>query len=799
MNTWLQDFRAAARSLGRAPGSAIVVALTLAVAIGANTLAFSVVQGVLVRPLPYPHPERLVRIWETAPAGPDELRSIAHPTLDEWRGSVRSLAVVALFGPWSVDLGGEGRPEQLTGAAVSGDFFRVLGVAPAHGRELLPAEQRPGGPRAILLGDAFWRRRFGGDAAVLGRNLVLSGQPFTVVGILPPGFAYPKDAQFWVSTGVDPEYDRRSARHLSAIARLRPGVTIAAATAELLAREHALGERLPESYRGFGVRLFPLREWIVADARPALTLLAAAVAAVLLLACANIANLMLHRAMRREGEIAVRTALGASGGRLVRLLLAESLTLAMLGAALGLALAAGGLRLFRAFAADRFPRLDEVSLDARSLLYTAALAVGTGLLVGLLPALHARSPRVHGVLEAGGRTRSAGVSRTRLRGALVVAQTGIAVTLLVVAGLLLRTLAGLAAVAPGLVTEHVLTFHVGLPPAREDDSAFVVAFYQRLQERLAAVPGVVDVAFASRLPLSGEDHSSSFRLRGEVEGAGPRRSAQDRAISPGYFRTLRVPLRGREFAPSDGRGAAPVAMVNEAFARRYFPGGDAVGQWFLPGRGEVVPRQIVGVAGDTRQFGLDVSAEPEYYLPQAQDPWPWVSVVVRTAGAPRPLLPALERAVWSLAPSMPLTAVRSMEEMQAATLAARRWNALVLATFAALALALASIGAYSVMAYLVGERRREMSIRLALGARPVELLRATMRQGLRLAAAGAGLGVLAAGVASRTLRSLLFGIAPLDPVTFLAVVALVVAAVALASLLPARRAAHVDPVRVLRD
>ena len=799
MSALLFDLRSAVRSALRSPASTVVVVTTLAVAIGANTLAFSLVHGILLRPLPYPEPERLVRLWETAPAGPDELRSIAHPTLAEWQRGLRSFESIALFGPWSFDLAGEGRPEQVPGATVSGDYFRTLGVEPALGRTFVDAELRPGGPRAVLLGDGLWRRRFGADPGVLGRTLVLSGQPYAVVGVLPPGFEYPKGAELYASTAIDPEHDAAAARHLSAVARLREGVTHARASGELAAMARTLAARLPETHRGHGLRLVPMREWIVGDARPALLVLTGVVGAVLLLACANVANLMLHRTLRREREIAVRTALGASGWRVVRLLLVESLGVATLGAALGVAIATGGLRLVRVFAADRFPRLDEVALDSQVLLFTAGLAALSGLLAGLLPALHAVSSQMRALVASGGRTASAGVSRMRLRGALVVAQTSIAVALLVVAGLLLRTLWGLASVEPGLSTERALVFEVALPPAQQEDAPFVVEFFDRLRERLAAVPGVSGVALASRLPLSGEDHSSSFRFPSEPEEAALARSAQDRAVTPGYFRTLGVPVRGREFADSDRSGAPAVALVNESFARRFFPGRDALGEWFVPARAGGVARRIVGVAGDTRQAGLDVPVEPEYYLPHAQDPWPFLHVVVRTSGPPRSLLPALERAVWSLAPDMPLTEVSTLEDMEGATLSGRRWNAALLLSFAGLALGLATLGTYSVMATLVRERRREMGVRLALGARPAELQRATLGSGLRLAGLGAAIGALFAAGASRAVSSLLFGVSALDPATFAAVVAFVVAAVGLASLLPARRAAAVDPLVVLRD
>lgn len=798
MDQLIHDLRSAVRSALRTPGSTTLVVLTLAVAIGANTLAFSVVHGILVQPLPYPQPDRLVRIFETAPGQPDELRSVAHPTLGEWRGSVGAFEGLALFGPWSVDLAADGHPEQLSGAAVSGEFFRVFGVPPARGREFLPEELRPHGARAIVLADSLWRRRFGGDLAILGRALDLSGETFLVVGVMPPGFAYPARAEFWVTTGIDPEYDSRGARHLSAVARLRPGTTVEEATAELTAREHALGERLPDNYAGFGVKLYPLRDWIVGDSRPALRALFAAVAAVLAIACANIANLMLHRSLRRGREMAVRAALGAGRGRLARQLFAESLSLALLGGGLGVLLANLGLRLFRVAAADRFPRIGEVVLDGRVLLFTLAVAVTTGLLVGLLPALHAQSPRLQGSLSSGARTHSADPSRGRLRRALVVAQTAVAVGLLVVAGLLVRTLLRLAATESGLDPEGLLTFHVGLPPARQEDESYVVSFYRELHERLAAVPGVAAVGFASRLPLSGEDHSSWFRLPGDPPDAARRRSAQDRAVSAGYFAALRVPVRGREFERTDGPTAPPVAMVNETFARRYFAGRDPIGQWLHTGR-DAAPHQIVGVAGDTRQFGLDTPAEPEFYLPQDQDPWPWLSVVVRTGGEPRSLLPLLERAVWSLARDMPLTDVRTMDQMQAAALASRRWNALVLAAFALVALALAAVGTYSVMSHLVGERRREMGIRLALGASPAGLLSSTLSQGLRLAIAGTVVGSLAAVGAAGALRKLLFGVGALDPLTFGAVALLVAGAILLASLLPARRAATIDPIQALRE
>jgi predicted permease len=795
----LRDCSYAVRSLRGRPGFTAAALLTIALGTGANTAVFSIVNAVLLRPLPYENPDRLVRIFETPPGRPDDLYSVARPTLEDWENGLASFEGVALHGPWSLDISAGGKPEQLEGASVSPAFFSVLRASPSLGRAFTAEEHRPGGDRAILLGDGLWRRRFGADAAVLGRRLTLDGESFDVIGVMPRGFAYPRGAEFWVTNAVDAEFDRREARHLSAIGRLKPGVPIAGATAELTSVEQRLAERFPRTYAGFGIRLIPLQDRIVGSARQPLFVLMAAVGAILLIACANVANLMLARAADRQRELAIRTALGASAGQVARQLLVESLVLSLGGALLGLIGAWWGLDAIRALGADRIPRIAETTLDARVLAFTLAIAIGSGLLVGLLPLVHAIAPDLHSHLEAGSRTHTPDRRRTALRSGLVVAQTAMALVLLAAAGLLIRSFARLTAVDTGLRTEGLLTFHLGLSEARAKDPAFVTAFYRDLQARIESLPGVSSAGMASRLPLSGDDHSSRFRLPGETPEPGQERSAQDRAVSPAYFRTLGVPVRGREFTETDGSTAAPVAMVNETFARRHLPGTDAVGQWIIPARAGGLPRRIVGVAGDTRQSAADVPAEPEFYLPHAQDPWPWLSVVVRTTVEPRSVLPAVERTVWSLDKEMPVTDVRTMEEMRSASVAPRRLNMLLLGAFAAIALVLAALGTYSVMAYIVVERRREMGIRLALGARPADVRLLMLSQGLRLGGLGAALGLLGAVSVSGLMRGLVFALEPSDPATLGVGTIVLGASVLLACILPARRAARLDPMVVLRE
>ncbi|MGH9869760.1 MAG: ABC transporter permease [Candidatus Polarisedimenticolia bacterium] len=792
----VRDLQHTLRSLHAAPGYAAMAILTLALGIGANTLIWSIVDGVVLRPLPYEDSGRLVRVFETAP-GSGELRSIAHPTLDMWT-DLDSFENIALYGPWSLDLSGDGRPERLEGAAVSGGFFQTLRVQPVLGRAFTPDEHRPGGPKTIVLGDALWRRRFAAEQGTLGRELALDGSRFEVIGIMPRGFAYPAGADYWVTTALDHEHGARRARHLSAIGRLRPGVHISAARAELLTVESSLSEAYPEAYDGFGIQLIPLHERIVGPVRSSLLLMMAAAGAVLLIACTNVANLTLGRASGRRREFAVRTALGASIGRIARLVVIESLVLAAIGGTVGVLASSLALDALRDSLGERLPRMVEVTLDLRVLGFAVMVTLFTGILVGLAPLLHVLQPDLYNQLRQGGGGRTATQSHDRLRGGLVVAQTAMAIVLLSAAGLLARSFTKLAAVESGVRLEGVLSFHIGLPPAREADTAYVVDFYRRLRERLEAIPGVEVAGLASRLPLSGDDHSNSFRLGNEAPIPGQERSAQDRAVSPGYFRALGIPVRGRDFSDQDTPTSPAVAIVNESFAQRYFPGQEALGEWFVPSRAGGVPRQIVGVAGDARQFGLDSPAEPEFYLPHAQDPWPWLSVVVKSSSEPLSLVRPAEHAVWSLDPSLPLTEVRTMEGIQAETLGPRRLGVTLIAVFAGLALILATIGTYGVMSYGVTQRLPEVAVRMALGAGPADVLRLVVGRGLRLAAIGLSLGLAGALAAGRLLQGMLFGVGTWDVGTLVVAAGILGGAVLLASYLPARHASRLEPLSILK-
>ena len=800
MDSLLQDIRYSVRALMKSRGLVLLAVLCLALGIGTNAGLFGLVNGVLLRPLPYAEPARLVRVFETPPRDPDELRSTALPTIADWNRELRSLEPVASYSPWSFDVTGGDRPEQIEGASVSRELFPVLRAQPLIGRTFSADEDRPTGPRAIVLGHELWQRRFGGDSAILGRSLTLNGVQFTVVGVMRPGFAFPPGAELWASTAVDHEFEARDARHVSVLGRLQSGATIETARAELQDIERRLAERFPKNYANYGVKLIPLHERITGNIRPALLTLFGAVTFVLLIACANVANLLLARATSRRTEMALRAALGATRGRIVRQLVTESVMLSVVGGAVGAIVATLMLSVLRALGPSNIPRLGDVTVDTRVLAFTFLVAMITGLVFGLAPALAASRVDPHTMLQEGGRGSTPARVRQRVRGALVVAELALALVLVVGAGLLIRSLHALTTVDPGVRVENVLTFHVGLPPAKHADRAYIVEFYRQLRERLGTAPGAVAVGLASRLPLSGDDHSARVRLEGEPDVPGSGRQMQDRAVSPGYFRALGISLRtGREFTNADASNSPPVVIVNESLAGRLFPGESALGKRIIPSRAGNVSREIVGVVADARQFGVDVPAEPEFYIPHAQDPWPWLNVVVRTAGDPARFARAAEAAVWSLDPNMPLTQVRSMEDMLAASLAPRRFNMIVLGVFAVVALLLAVVGIYGVMASLVAQRTREIGIRVALGAGRSHVMTLVVGHASMLAGIGVAVGLAAAMALSRVMSGLLFGVGPMDPVTFVATGVLLGGVALAASYVPARRAMRVDPVVALKN
>jgi putative ABC transport system permease protein len=777
----------------------VVPILSLAIGIGATTGVFSVVHAILLQPLPYPDPDRLVRVFEVAtPAQGRDLRSIAIPTLADWRRDVHLFDELALYGPVTFDVAGDAA-EQVHGAVTSASFFTVLGVSPAQGRTYTRDEERPGSAPVVLLSHGLWQRRFGGRVDVVGQPLRMNRRTFTVIGVMPPRFAYPAGAELWTSLAVDEEYDARAARHLSGLARLKPGVSLTAATEDLLTAERGLARQYPNIYAERGVRLIPLAERLVGGVRPLLFVLAGAVTLVLLIACVNVANLLLTRAIARRREIALCLAIGASRTSLARQMLFEALTLFIVAGTMGVGVAAVIVGSVRNLTTDILPRADSVALSWPVVLFAVVVAAVTGLLFGCVPAWQASSTSPAVSLVDARRGATGGRSVGQLRASLIVAETGLAAMLLVGAGLLVRSLLHLNQVDPGLPIANVVTFSVTAPPNVNKNPDAVVRFSRDLRERAAGIPGVRGVAMGSRLPLSGADHSNGFRLAGEPVDPSREHSSQDRAVTPGFFRALGIPvLRGREFTDEDAATSEPVIIVNAAFARDYFPTSGAIGKRVIPSRAGGMSREIVGVVGDTRQFSLDAPAVPEFYIPHAQDPWPFLGVAVRTSGDPASIVPHLRATLAALDPDLSLGNLRTMEQITAEGGAQRRLVTMILTVFAVAAYGLAAIGLYGVVAFAVAARTAEIGIRVALGASRRHVVAVVVGRGVGLASLGAACGLLAAWPLSRWLRGLLFGVTTTDPAT-LTVVALLIPAVALlAAIIPTRRALAIDPVDALR-
>ena len=800
VSAFYSDLRQALKLLARRPGFTLLSVLILGLGLGTATGTFSIVNGVLLRPLPYPSPDRIVRIYETAPEAQGAgLRSIAIPTLHVWEKELRSFEQVALYGPTSFDLTSGDRPVRLNGVAVSRSFFAVMGVQPMIGRSFTAEEDRPGGALTIILSHRLWMDRFGGDRAVIGQSLRLDRAQFTVIGVMPPDFSYPARPDFWASLATDHEYDAVSARHMGGIGRLKAGQTVATAAADLLRVEELMARENPKSYANYGVRLIPLQERLVGEVRPALRILAGAVGLVLLIACVNAANLLLARSAARRREMALRLALGAKRSRLVRQLVLESVVLFGLAGTVGLGLATLIVRGARGVGNNILPLADLIRLDWPVVMFALALAALTGLASGLFPALQASAAAPRAALGDGSRSGS-GPRTHRARAVLIVAETGLTAMLLVAAGLLLRSMQRLNAVDPGFPTERMLIFTVSLPSGENREAVAIVSAFDRIRERIEAIAEVESVALGSRLPLSGEDHSNSFFLAGVPGDPANALSAQDRAVSAGYFRAMGIPvLRGREFTSNDGAGAPPVAVINQAFAERYFPGVDPIGQRFRPTRAGNLEREVVGVVGNARQFGLDVPAEPEFYLSHGQDAWPFMNFAVRTSIEPRRLIAQVEEAVWSIDPELPLAEVRTMDEMTAESGARRRLAAICLTAFAVMAYILAAAGLYGVIAHAVTQRTPEIGIRMALGASARGVARMVVQQGLRLVTLGAAIGLVLAIPFSQALRGLLFGVTGTDPITYLAIALLLPGVGLIAVLVPARRAMRTDPAIVMRE
>jgi len=794
MRGFLQDLRQALRRLVAAPGFALVAIVALALGIGANTAIFTVVDAALLRPLPYLAADHLVAIEATST---EDSRATAVTGADflDLRGLASVSGVTAMRGH-GINLAGE-HPERVSGAVVSSNFFSVLGARLLAGRGFAVADGAT--PREAVLGEALWRRRFSADPGIVGQTVTMNGEPFTVVGVASADLQLPSGSELWVTPRwkvpdhpLRPQIDTsadRDAAYLDVVARLKPGATPATLNAEAIALGKRLERDFPSNNQGRSFHVTPLRESLYGDLRPTLLLLSAAVAFILLIACANVANLMLARAVSRQHEVAVRQALGAPRWRLIRLFLAESLLLAVFGAALGLSVSLWAAPALAALS-PAYVRPDTLHLDGRILAFTAGLALATALAFGMIPAWQTAAPA--DAMREAGRAGTSGRRRSRLRSALIVAEVALALVLLIGAGLMMRSFERLSGVNPGFDPSSATAADIWLPQAKYPDSARQVSFYLRLVRALSHAPGVTSAAAVSRLPLSGGNSSRTVNF---PQASDKMVLADYRLATAGYFETMRIPLHiGRVFTEGEVDAGARVAVVNEAFARAAFEGRGALGNQILV-TGDGKPVEIVGVVGDVKHISLAVPARPEVYLPISVETWPFMTLVVRGQGD---LSGVLRSETMALDPDQPLYRVGTVESRLATSLGPRRFNAYLLGLLAAVALVLAITGIYGVLSYSVAQRTREMGIRLALGATPGAVLGLVVGDAFRLVGMGVAIGVCAALGLTQLLRTLLFGVSATDPGTYAALAVLLCGVALLASLVAGRRATSVDPALALR-
>ena len=796
----LQDLRYGLRLLLRSPGFALAAIVSLALGIGANTAIFSVVNTVLLRPLPYPDVDRVVMVWDSNPSRGWDQFAVSPGNFADWKARQTVFDTLVALRTRSLVLTGHDEPERLSGLLATEQFFDLTGTPPILGRAFAARDFEAGTERVVVLTDALWKRRFGGRADVLGSPLTLGDETYTVIGILPAQSSLPTGAELLAPLVLTAEErQHHGAHYLLAMGRLKSGLASATATSAMRDLARQIETEHKDSNTGWTVRLVPIYEAVVGGIRPALLVLAAAVGVVLLIACANVANLLLARAATRRGEIAVRAALGAGRGRLIRQLLTESLLLSSLGGALGLVLGTWAVDLIKALQPGTLPRVQSLAVDGRVLLFTFLVSVVTGLLFGAAPGLLLSRASLQGTLQQGGRGVRGRLSR-RMRGALVAAQVAMSLVLLVAAGLQIRSLERLLAVDPGFEPADVLTFKVNLPDRRYPDEASQVAFYDRAVADLAALPGVVSAAAVTSVPVSDDDLIFSFTVEGRPPAPPEEeRSANWYAVSPDYFKTLRIPLvRGRLFTTADAGTAPRVALINETMARRIFPGQDPLGQHLIMSVDGKVVREIVGVVGDVRHYGLDQPVTMQMYEPCAQRPWDAMTILLRAAARPDTLAPAARRAILAIDPGQPVSDVRTLQGIVDLSTAQRRFTLVLLALFALVALVLASVGLYGVVAYSVTQRTHEIGVRMALGAQRGEILALVLRQGMGMTLWGLLAGLLGAAGLARLMSGLLFGVSARDPITF-AVTVLILTAVALgATWVPARRATRVEPTSALR-
>ncbi|HWP42075.1 MAG TPA: ABC transporter permease [Blastocatellia bacterium] len=809
MKRLLQDLRFGIRVLMKSPGFTAVAVLTLALGIGANSAIFSVVNAVLLRSLPYENPEELVLINHDYPKL-NLSASVSAFGYTHYRDNAQSFENVAALTGWAANLTGQGEPERVQGNVVTTNFFSTLGVEPAIGRVFLPEEGQAGRNRVVVLSDSFWRRRFAADPNVLNQTIALNGENCTIVGIMPPGFEFGRELGFnvdlWAPLVFPPELltpDNLTNEFLSVVARLKPGVTVEQGQAELdLIADNLRNQYRPQSDRSdWGLTVQSFRERVVGDIRPALLVLLGAVGLVLLIACANVANLLLARGAARQKEIAIRTAMGASRFRIIRQLLTESLLLAVAGGGLGLALGLWGVKLLVSLNEARIPRAQEIGLDMNVLGFALLISLLTGIIFGLAPALQISRTDLHETLKEGGRGGTGGV-RHRVRSGLVILETALALVLLVGAGLLVKSFIRLQQVDPGFRPENLLVMQLALPGTRYSEPQQIAAFYKQALDQISALPGVEAAGATSVLPLSGAGSSGSFRIQGREVAPGETLPHGARwSVTYDYFKAMGIPLkRGRYFSERDTADSPGVAIIDEAMARKYWPDEDPVGQRisFEGPPNNRRWREIVGIVGHVKHTSLEGESRVQYYIPHPQRPQAGMFLAVRTAGDPTSIAGAVRGVIQGLDRDLPVFRVRAMEELVYDAMARQRFSVFLLGIFGALALVLAAVGLYGVMAYSVTQRTHEIGIRMAMGAGRADVLKLIVGQGMLLTVTGLAIGIGAAFALTRLMSALLFGVSATDAAVFI-IISLTLATVAfLACFIPARRATKIDPMVALR-
>ncbi|MEJ7813445.1 MAG: ABC transporter permease [Gemmatimonadaceae bacterium] len=808
----MQDLRYSVRRLLHTPLFSGIVVLTLALGIGANTAIFSVVNAVLLKQLPYREPERLVTVEHFYPGLNNLQAPVSAPGFRDYRDRTNLFESAAVETGWGPALTGMGDPQRLDGARVSGLFFRTLGIAPLRGRALLPEEDEPGRNKVVVLSYGLWQRLFGGEPSAVGKKMLLNGESYDIVGVMPAGFRgfFTRGAELWTPLALPATQfvdAGRTNEWLNFTGRLKPGVTLETAASQLREFAAQLVRTYPDNYpANWSLVVTSLNEKATGKIRPALLVLLGAVGFVLLIACANVANLLLARAAARLKEMAIRSALGASRSRIARQLLTESVILALAGGVLGLVLAYLGVRALVAFNPTNLPRADEIRVDGLVMAFTLGISLVTGLLFGVVPALQTSKTNLQETLKEGGRSSSADRGGHAVRRVLVVSEVALALTLLIGAGLLLKSFARLQRVETGFDPGGLLTFNVQLPAAKYPSDTAQIAFFDQVLPRLAGVAGVQSVGASSTMPFSGGWSTGTFTVEGlQLAPNQPNPWGDIRTVSPDFFETLRVPLKqGRLFAEGDHTGAPRVVVVDEEMVKRYWPNATPIGKRITRNNNpDGSPRwlEVVGVVGHTKQEGLDAESRVQLYFPYAQRGTPFLTVAVRTTPGADPLraLPAVREVVRSVDRDIPLSQVRTMSAMVEASVGERRLSMILLGVFATIALVLASIGIYGVMSYSVTQRSRELGVRMALGAERRSVLGLVMRQGMTLALSGVVLGVLGALALTRLIRNQLYSVGATDPATFVAVALLLAGIALVATFIPALRATRVDPVVALRQ